>query len=176
MDLPLIVALFTFLADCCLASSAVFLYLNSREALQTWRRRADGTSATADLKQIPKASSSSCKTAISGRAGMVRPNESALQCRGSSSDSPPIDQRGLSIAGKPRCFFSGPSSSWPCVIVCLIAVIPAKLLGFPSVSNLVFYYVLAAACGYYAPSALVEKGDCTIGRMRCNGRFLMPWI
>ena len=42
MDLPLLVALFTFLTIT-LASSAVFLFMNSREALQTWRRRADGT-------------------------------------------------------------------------------------------------------------------------------------
>ena len=41
MDIPLIVALVTFLAIF-LGSSAVFLYLNSREAMQTWRRRADG--------------------------------------------------------------------------------------------------------------------------------------
>ena len=41
MDVPLIVALVTFLGVM-LASSAVFLYFNSREALQTWRRRADG--------------------------------------------------------------------------------------------------------------------------------------
>jgi tight adherence protein C len=33
----------------------------------------------------------------------------------------------------------------------LLALIPAKLLGFPSVSQLTFFYVLAAACGYYAP-------------------------
>ena len=47
MDVPLIVALFTFLAVV-LASSAVFLYLNSREAVQTWRRRADGTTSAGE--------------------------------------------------------------------------------------------------------------------------------
>src|SRR5262245_23474197 len=41
MDLPLVIAVVTFLAIM-LASSAVFLYLNSTEAAQTWRRRAEG--------------------------------------------------------------------------------------------------------------------------------------
>ena len=44
MNVPLLGALFTFLAVV-LATSAAFLYLNSREALQTWRRRADGISS-----------------------------------------------------------------------------------------------------------------------------------
>src|SRR5215218_7700843 len=42
MDVPLIVALISFVAVM-LASSAVFLYMNSKQALQVWRRRADGT-------------------------------------------------------------------------------------------------------------------------------------
>src|SRR5690349_7026546 len=42
MNVPLLVAGFTFLAVL-LATSAVFLYVNSREVLQAWRRRADGT-------------------------------------------------------------------------------------------------------------------------------------
>ena len=36
-----------------LASSAVFLYFNSREALQTWRRRADGASAAVESEAAP---------------------------------------------------------------------------------------------------------------------------
>ena len=42
MDVPLLVAVSTFLAIL-LASSAAFLYMNSREALQAWRRRAEGS-------------------------------------------------------------------------------------------------------------------------------------
>ena len=52
MDVPLIVALVTFFAVV-LASSAVFLYFNSREALQTWRRRANGASAAAGSDATP---------------------------------------------------------------------------------------------------------------------------
>ncbi|HXV68036.1 MAG TPA: hypothetical protein VD738_03850, partial [Nitrospira sp.] len=44
MDVPVIVGLVTFLGIM-LMSSAVFLYFNSREAVQAWRRRADGATA-----------------------------------------------------------------------------------------------------------------------------------
>jgi tight adherence protein C len=36
--------------------------------------------------------------------------------------------------------------------VFLLTLIPAKVLGFPTVTNLIFFYLLAATCGYYAPS------------------------
>ena len=52
MNVPLIVALVTFFAVV-LASSAVFLYFNSREAVQTWRRRANGASAAAGSDATP---------------------------------------------------------------------------------------------------------------------------
>ena len=41
MELPLLVALSTFLVVM-LAGTAVFLYLNTQEVLQMWRRRAEG--------------------------------------------------------------------------------------------------------------------------------------
>src|SRR5687767_11709133 len=43
MDTPLLVAAGTFMVIL-FASSAAFLYFDSREAVQTWRRRAEGAS------------------------------------------------------------------------------------------------------------------------------------
>jgi tight adherence protein C len=54
-------------------------------------------------------------------------------------------------SGKAPVFFVGTKLFLAVVMTTLIALIPVKHLGFPTFSNLVFYYVLAAACGYYAP-------------------------
>ncbi len=155
MDVPLIVALVTFLAVL-LASSAVFLFFNSREALQTWRRRADGTSGAAESEAAP--------------AGMAEVLKEQLQAllewfgklnQPSNVEEVHATRRKLINAGyrsgKAPILFLGAKLLLAIVIVCLLAMIPAKLLGFPSVSNLIFYYVLAAACGYYAPALWLRK-------------------
>jgi tight adherence protein C len=155
MDVPLIVALVTFLAVL-LASSAVFLFFNSREALQTWRRRADGTSGAAESEAAP--------------AGMAEVLKEQLQAllewfgklnQPSNVEEVHATRRKLINAGyrsgKTPILFLGAKLLLAIVIVCLLAMIPAKVLGFPSVSNLIFYYVLAAACGYYAPALWLRK-------------------
>lgn len=149
MDVPLIVALVTFFAVV-LASSAVFLYFNSREALQTWRRRANGTSAAAESESVP--------------AGMVDLLMAQLRAllewfarlnQPSNIEEARATRRQLINAGyrsaKASVFFIGAKLLLAVVMACLMAMIPAKALGFPTVSILTFYYVLAAACGYYAP-------------------------
>ena len=149
MDVPLIVALVTFLAVM-LASSAVFLYFNSREALQTWRRRADGTSGAAESEAVP-----------TGMAEVLKEQlQAVLEWFGKFNQPSNVEEvlatrRRLINAGyrsgKAPIFFLGAKLLLVIVMVCLLAMTPAKLLGFPSVFNLTFYYVLAAACGYYAP-------------------------
>src|SRR4051812_22525879 len=52
MDVPLIAAFVTFLAIL-LAGSAVFFYFNSREIVQTWRRRAEGGGISAESEAAP---------------------------------------------------------------------------------------------------------------------------
>ncbi len=149
MDVPLIVALVTFLGVM-LASSAVFLYFNSREALQTWRRRADGPSATLESKAAPAGMADHLKAQL----------QALLEWFGRMNQPSNVEQvhatrRRLINAGyrsgKAPVFYTGAKLLLAIVIVCLLALIPAKLLGFPSVPTLTFYYVLAAACGYYAP-------------------------
>jgi tight adherence protein C len=155
MDVPLIVALVTFFAVV-LASSAVFLYFNSREALQTWRRRADGTSGAAESEAAP--------------AGMVEELKAQLQAllewfgklnQPSDGEKVRATRRLLINAGyrsaKASVIFVGAKLLLAIVIVCLLAMIPAKVLGFPSASKLTFFYILAAACGYYAPAYWLRR-------------------
>ena len=155
MDLPLIVALVTFLGVM-LASSAVFFYFNSREALQTWRRRADGTSATLESEAVP-----------AGMADLLKAQLHALLewfarlNQPSNVEEVRATRRKLINAGyrtgKAPVFFVGAKLLSAIVMVCLLVMIPAQLLGFPSVSKLIFYYVLAAACGYYAPALWLRR-------------------
>ena len=155
MDVPLIVALVTFLGVM-LVSSGAFLYFNSREALQTWRRRADGASAAAESEAAP--------------AGMVDLFTAQLHAvlewfarmnQPSNVEEVRATRRKLINAGyrsgKAPVFFVGAKLLLAIVLVCLLAMIPAKLLGFPSVSQFIFYYVLAAACGYYAPALWLRR-------------------
>jgi tight adherence protein C len=155
MDVPLIVALVTFLAVV-LASTAVFLYFNSREAVQTWRRRADGASGAAESEAAP-----------TGMAEVLKAQLQALlewfaKLNQPSNVEKVLATRRLLInagyrSGKASVFFVGAKLLLAIVIVCLLAMIPAKLLGFPSASQLTFFYVLAAACGYYAPAYWLRR-------------------
>ena len=155
MDVPLIVGLVTFLAVV-LVSSAVFLYFNSREALQTWRRRADGATAIAESE--------------AAHAGMVDQLKAQLQALlewfGRMNQPSNVERvretRRLLInagyrSGKASVSFVGAKLLLATVIVCLLAMIPAKVLGFPSASKLTFFYVLAAACGYYTPAYWLRR-------------------
>jgi tight adherence protein C len=155
MDVPLIVALVTFFAIV-LASSAVFLYFNSREALQTWRRRADGPSAAAGSDATPAGMVDQLKAQLQDLlewfARMNQPSN-VEQVRATRLRLINAGYR----SGKAPVFYNGAKLLLAIVIVCLLPMIPAKLLGFPSVSLLTFYYVLAAACGYYAPALWLRR-------------------
>jgi tight adherence protein C len=155
MDVPLIVAVVAFLTVC-LASSAIFLYFNSREALQTWRRRADGASAALESEAAP--------------AGMVEELKAQLQALlewfGKLNQPSNVEKvratRRLLInagyrSGKASVIFVGAKLLLAIVIVCLLAMIPAKVIGFPSVSKLTFSHVLAAASGYYSPAYWLRR-------------------
>lgn len=155
MDVPLIVALVTFLAVA-LASSAVFFYFNSREALQTWRRRADGASAAVDSEATPAGMAeqlmAQLRTLLEWFARMNQP---------SNVEEVRATRRLLINAGyrsgKAPVFFVGAKLLLAIVVVCLLTIIPAKVLGFPSAAKLTFFYVLAAACGYYAPAYWLRR-------------------
>ena len=160
MDVPLLVAVSTFLAIL-LASSAAFLYMNSREALQAWRRRAEGS----PLANEP---------ANGGAVDHMRAQFQALLEWFAKLNQPAnveearATRRRLITAGyrsaKAPVVFAGVKLFLAVLMTVLIWLVPVKLLAFTTFSKLIFYYVLAAACGYYAPSiwlkrAIVERQD-----------------
>lgn len=160
MDIPLFVAVSTFLAVV-LVSSAAYLYMNSREALQTWRRRADG---------IPQGKGSAGKGAGEQMKAQfqVMLEWLAKLNQPSKIEETRATRRQLVTAGyrsaKAPVFFAGAKLFLAATMTVLIALVPVKFLGFPTFSKLIFYYVLAAAFGYYAPiiwlkRAIAERKD-----------------
>lgn len=153
MDVPIIAALVTFFAVL-LVSSAVFFYMNAREAVQTWRRRADGTAwgggATSD--GIAEQIAVHFHALLEWFARMNQPS--------SVEETRAVRRQLISAgyrSGKAPIVFLGSRLMLAVVMVCLLAVVPVQFLGFPTFSNLVFYYVLAAACGYYAPALWLRR-------------------
>jgi tight adherence protein C len=155
MDLPLVIAVITFLAVM-LGSSALFVYLNSKEAIQIWRRRAEGNHSVAEAE-----------AARDGLAG-----ELMAQLRGllewfgrlnqpSNSEQVRETKRMLVTAGyrsgKAPILFLGARVLSAIVIVVPLAMIPTKLLGFPTLTNLLLLYVAGAGCGYYAPKVWLSR-------------------
>ncbi len=155
MDVPLIGAVVTFVAVL-LASSAGLLYLNSREALKVWRRRADGGPAMTDTDTAPIGPVERARARLHallewfGKLNQpssteeVRATRRSLVCAGYRSGRAPL-------------FYVGAKLFLAVIAVCLMVLIPTKLLGFPSTTQLIFYYVVAAGCGYYAPSLWLQK-------------------
>lgn len=153
MNVPLLGAVFTFLAVM-LATTAVFLYLNSREALQTWRRRADGSPVAGEEAsgKVTEQMVAQLHALLEWFARMNQP---------SNVEEVRATRRQLITAGyrsgKAPVLFVGSKLFLAVLTTIAIALVPAKQLGFPTFTNLVFYYVLAAACGYYAPNIWLRR-------------------
>ena len=155
MDLSVVVALITFLTVM-LTSAALFFYLNSRESVQAWRRRAEGTTPAGELDAAP--------------AGMIEEFTAQLQAllvwlsrfnQPTKVEQVRATRRMLVTAGyrsaKAPIFFLGARLLLAIVIVVPLAMIPAKVLGFPTINNLILLYVAGAACGYYAPVVWLRR-------------------
>lgn len=155
MELPLIAALSTFLIVLS-AGTAFFLYLNSREGLQIWRRRAEGHTLTRDGD-----------ASVGGFSEQIQAQTHALLewfaklNQPSNLDEMRATRRLLITAGyrsgKASVFYTGAKLLLAVVAVVLVAIIPAKVLGFPTATNLIFCYLLAATCGYYAPAVWLKR-------------------
>ena len=153
MDLPLVIAIITFLAIM-LASSALFLYLNSRGALQSWRRRAEGSHDVTEATD-------------SGLAGELMTQLRALLewfgrlNQPSNAENMRATKQLLVTAGyrngKAAILFLGARLLSAIVVVVPLAMIPLKVLGFPTLTNLLLLYVGGAACGYYAPKVWLSR-------------------
>ncbi len=155
MELPLVAALSTFLVVL-LAGTALFLYLNSREALQTWRRRAEGQvvadEAGGDSAGIVQQVQAQMHALLEWFAKLNQP---------SNVEEMRATRRLLITAGyrsgKAPVFYTGAKLLLAVMTVALVAMVPVKVLGFPTTTNLIFYYLLAATCGYYAPSIWLQR-------------------
>ena len=155
MELPLLAALSTFLVIM-LAGTAVFLYLNTREVLQVWRRRAEGQTAAAEAGEDSGGFTELVQSQI----------RDLLEWFAKLNQSSNIEEmratRRLLItagyrSGKAPVFYTGAKLLLAVVAVVVMAMIPAKALGFPTANNLIIYYLLAATCGYYAPSMWLKR-------------------
>lgn len=149
MELPLLAALSTFLVIL-LAGTALVLYLNSREALQIWRRRAEGHTLTGEDSAAAEGFAdqvqAQIRTLLEWFAKLNQP---------SNVEELRATRRLLITAGyrsgKAPVFYTGAKLLLAVLVVAVVAMIPVKALGFPTATNLILYYLIAATCGYYAP-------------------------
>ena len=154
MDLPLIIAFITFFAVM-LASVALFLYLNSKEALQAWRRRVEGAGSSAETAE-PLGALEELQArlrAVLEWFGRMNQPSNVEQVRATRRMLVTAGYR----SGKAPIFFLGSRLLLAIVIVFPLAMIPAKLLGFPTLNNLILIYMVGAACGYYAPVVWLRR-------------------
>jgi tight adherence protein C len=123
--------------------------------LQAWRHRANGTSS-----DDPGTATANIVAGFQGQLQAVLEGFARLN-QPSNVEEMRATRRQLISAGyrsgKSPVFFIGAKLLLAVLVTCILAMIPAKLLGFPSLSQLTFYYVLAAACGYYAPAVWLRR-------------------
>jgi tight adherence protein C len=160
MDFPMIISGLAFVM-CLLASLAVYTYLNTREASKVWSRRVEGQSETLDATE-DAGFGQSIKRKLSdllhslGKANQPTDQKEVLNLRQA------LITAGYRSAHAPVIFLGAKILCALSVLLCF-AVIPHQWLGFPSATNLIMYYVLAAGAGYYAPALWLRS---TIGRRK----------
>jgi tight adherence protein C len=155
MEFPLVAAISTFVVFV-LASTAAFLYLSSRQMMQRWRRRADGQSISAEEMQAQQGLFDQAEVQIRALLEWF-----AKFNQPSNVEEMRATRRMLINAGYRRAkapiFYTGAKLLLATVSVTLVAAIPAKVLGFPSMNTLIFYYLVAATCGYYSPLIWLKR-------------------
>lgn len=149
MDLPIIISLLAFVM-CLLASLALYAYLNSRESSKAWTRRVEGRSQTLDTSSPDAGWGRSVKRQFSellqtlGKANQPTDQTEVLNLRQS------LVTAGYRSVHAPL-FFLGAKILLALLVLLSLAIVPHKWLGFPSTTNLLVFYVVAAGGGYYAP-------------------------
>jgi tight adherence protein C len=155
MELPYVVAFVTFLAVM-LLGTALYVYLERREVVEVWRRRAEGHQENL-AEEKPSASildvaQAQLQAVLEWFAKWNQPSD---------AEEAKATRRLLVTAGyrsrKALVFFIGSKLLLAVVLVVLFSMIPVKVLGFPSITTLLFYYVCLSACGYYAPSVWLKR-------------------
>jgi tight adherence protein C len=155
MELPLVIAVCTFLAVM-LLGTAVYLYIDRREVLQVWRRRAEGQ---AEGHEAGKPSGNFLDAAGVQLQALLE--WFAKWNQPSDAEETKATRRLLVTAGyrgrKAPIFFVGSKLLLAVTMVVLFAMVPVKFLSFPTTFTLLFYYVCMAAGGYYAPSIWLKR-------------------
>jgi tight adherence protein C len=155
MELPYVAAFVTFLAVM-LLGTALYVYLERREVVEVWRRRAEGHQENLE-EEKPSASilnvaQAQLQAVLEWFAKWNQPSD---------AEEAKATRRLLVTAGyrsrKALVFFIGSKLLLAVVLVVLFSMIPVKVLGFPSITTLLFYYVCLAACGYYTPSVWLKR-------------------
>jgi len=155
MELPLVAAFCAFLAIM-LLGSAVYVYIDRREVIAVWRRRTDGQGGGQE-EANPSANSleamrSQLQALLEWFAKWNQPSD-AEEAKATRQLLVTAGYR----SGKAPIFFIGSKLLLAVVAVGLFAMIPVKLLGFPSTTTMLFCYVCMAACGFYAPSLWLKR-------------------
>lgn len=149
MSFPMIAAISTFLIVLSVGT-ALFFLVGSREMVQAWRRRADGQSLSGE-EEDGGAGASVIEARLRGTLEWF-----ARMNQPSNIEEMRATRRKLINAGyrgaKAPILFTGAKLMLAVVMVALFTMVPVKILGFPSTNTLLFYYLVAASCGYYAPS------------------------
>lgn len=155
MELPIVAAFCAFLAII-LLGSAVYVYIDRREVIQVWRRRTEGqgegqgeANSSANLLEAMQVQLQAvlewfAKWNQSSDAEEVKATRHLLVTAGYRGRKAPI-------------FFVGAKLLLAVVVVALFAMIPVKLLGFPSTTTMLLSYVCLAGVGYYAPSFWLKR-------------------
>lgn len=155
MELPLLAALSTFVVIL-LTGTALFFYINSREVLQIWRRRAEGHT----LAEPSRATGEGIADQVQDQIRFLLEWFARLN-QPSNVEEVRATRRLLITAGyrsgKAPVFYTGAKLMLAVIAVALVGMIPVKVLGFPTATNLILYYLLAATCGYYAPGVWLKR-------------------
>jgi hypothetical protein len=150
MELPFLAAFGTFLSVM-LLGSALYVCLERREVLGVWRRRAEGHKESLAVepssRNVLDAAQAQLQTVLEWFAKWNQPSD---------AEEANATRRLLVTAGyrgrKAPVFFIGSKLLLAVTMVMFFAMVPLKLLDFPSTTTMLFYYVCLAAGGYYAPS------------------------
>lgn len=155
MEFPFVAAFCTFLAVM-LLGSAVYVYMDRREVLQTWRRRAEGHLEGFETEKPSGNVLDAARVQLQDLLELF-----AKWNQPSNMEEARATRRLLITAGyrssKAPVFFIGSKLLLAVTMVVLFTMVPVKLLGFPSTTTMLFYYVCLAACGYYAPSLWLRR-------------------
>lgn len=155
MELPLIAASFTFLAVMMLGT-ALYLYLERKEVVGIWRRRAESQEGRLEEEKPSASVLDAARVQLQALLEWF-----AKWNQPSDAEEAKATRRLLVTAGyrsrKAPILFVGSKLLLAVVLVVLFAMVPVKLLGFPSTTTMLFYYVCLAACGYYAPAIWLKR-------------------